>query len=89
MNDSISRRMVINALDRINCLGYIEEKWETVSGIIERLPSVQSEIIRCKDCKWCEDADGPICKNPASWVVATDYDFGCVYAERRDKDGSK
>lgn len=47
------------------------------------LPSAQSEIIRCKDCKWCEDADGSMCKNPASWVVATDRDFGCVLAERR------
>lgn len=50
---------------------------------IESLPSAQPEIIRCKDCKWCEDADGLMCKNTASWVVATDYDFGCVLAERR------
>lgn len=40
-------------------------------------------VIRCKDCKWCEDADGLMCKNPASWVVATGCDFGCVLAERR------
>ena len=48
-----------------------------------KTPSAQTEIIRCKDCKWCEDADGLMCKNTASWVVATDYDFGCVCAERR------
>ena len=42
-----------------------------------------AQIVRCKDCKWYEDADGLMCKNPASWVVATDYDFGCVLAERR------
>ncbi len=47
------------------------------------LPSAQPEIIRCKNCKWCEDADGLMCKNPTSWVVATDCDFGCVLAERR------
>lgn len=47
------------------------------------IASAQPEIIRCKDCRWCEDADGLICKNTASWVVATDYDFGCVCAERR------
>lgn len=47
------------------------------------LPPAQPEIIRCKDCKWCEDCDGLMCKNTASWVVATDSDFGCVYAERR------
>ena len=48
------------------------------------LPSVQpQQIVRCKDCKWCENVDGSMCKNPASWVVATDCDFGCVLAERR------
>lgn len=50
---------------------------------ILNLPPAQPEIIRCKDCKWCEDADGLMCKNTASWVVATDCDFGCVCAERR------
>ena len=51
---------------------------------IEQLPSVQpQQIVRCKDCKWCENVDGSMCKNPASWVVATDCDFGCVLAERR------
>lgn len=69
-----------------------ENFWEGLSGVtgihsvrseISKLPSVPSEIIRCKDCKWCEDADGLMCKNTASWVVATDYDFGCVCAERR------
>ena len=50
---------------------------------VRALPSAQPEIIRCKDCKWCKDADGLMCKNPASWVVATECDFGCVLAERR------
>ena len=53
---------------------------------IKNLPSAQPEITRCKDCKWCEDADGLMCKNTASWVIATDYDFGCVCAERRQDD---
>ncbi len=54
--------------------------------IIKKLPSAQPQpVVRCKDCKWCEDADGSMCKNPASWVVATDSDFGCVLAERRGR----
>lgn len=68
-----------------DCKEYDQEKhccprWNRV---IRQTLSEQTEIIRCKDCKWCEDADGLMCKNPASWVVATDRDFGCVLAERR------
>lgn len=55
---------------------------------VRALPSAQPEIIRCKDCKWCKDADGLMCKNPASWVVATECDFGCVLAERRTDERS-
>ena len=80
--------------DRCFVHGYIDEiRKDTVivrndggyfgTILSEVTPSAQPEIIRCKDCKWCEDADGLMCKNTASWVVATDYDFGCVLAERR------
>ncbi len=74
-----------------DCREYDQEKhccprWNRV--IRETLKDAQPEIIRCKDCKWCEDADGSMCKNPASWVVATDCDFGCVLAERRTDEQS-
>jgi len=62
------------------CRGLLEEgdpKFEDASLY------AQPEIIRCKDCKWCEDADGLMCKNTASWVAATENDFGCILAERR------
>lgn len=78
MNDLISRQSVINILLYHNASRHFD--------MIRMLPSAQPEIIRCKDCKWCEDTDGLICKNTASWVVATDYDFGCVCAERRQNE---
>ena len=83
--DCISRQQAIDALDDIESEvadggGFQYEKWRKYFC---ELPSAQPEIVRCKDCKWCEDADGLMCKNTASWVVATDYDFGCVLAERR------
>ena len=63
---------------------YREDFGLLVEWIVDKTPVVQpQQIVRCKDCKWCEDADGLMCKNPASWVVATDRDFGCVLAERR------
>ena len=57
--------------------------YEAIDAAIKALE--QHEVIRCKDCKWCKDADGSMCKNPASWVVATDRDFGCVLAERKNR----
>lgn len=48
------------------------------------MPSVQPEIIRCKDCKYMIDTgDDLMCDNAKGWVVATASDFGCVLAERR------
>ena len=51
-------------------------------------PSAQPEIIRCKDCKWFVDNDPDnaqgMCDNAKGWVVATSYDFGCIYAERKE-----
>jgi len=81
MDDLISRQAAIDIVV-FECGEWIGLAKE-ISKQLKQLPSAQPEIIRCKDCKWCEDADGLMCKNTASWVVATDYDFGCVLAERR------
>lgn len=92
MIDPIDRQAAIDALqNEINKFtppfndveGSIRCGVRLAKNIIEDLPSAEPEIIRCKDCKWCEDADGLMCKNSASWVVATNRDFGCVLAERR------
>ena len=59
----------------------------------EKLPSVQPEIIRCKDCKYCDSyiaeitSDGNMerieyrCKDFHSSVMPDDY---CSRGERRD-----
>ena len=53
---------------------------------LKGVPSAEPEIIRCEDCKWCEehyDIDGLpywICKN---WVGGTDADGFCHEAERK------
>ena len=53
-----------------------------------RLPSVQPEIIHCKDCRFLiDEGDGYyMCGNSKGWVVGTDAEFGCVLAERRTDD---
>ena len=99
MDDLISRQAALEAMDTWDKFGcdpdgklvrYDDDKhyipyvhYEDMVHAVKNLPPAQPEIIQCKDCKWCEDADGLMCKNTASWVVATDYDFGCVLAERR------
>ena len=90
VNDLISRQNAIDFFIRL------DKKFphrvlspERVRFILTRLPSAQMEIIRCKDCKWCEehyDTDGNapywICKN---WDSGTDADGFCHEAERRNE----
>lgn len=47
MDDLISRQAVIDALDSINCFGWVEDSWEIVRGIIERVPAAQPETLSC------------------------------------------
>ncbi len=54
-----------------------EPYWVAPSDVIERLPSAQSEIIHCKDCKYRYSYG---CCNFAA--EPQDDDF-CSYAERR------
>ena len=71
-NDTISRQAAIDALNSINCFGWVEDSWAKVSGIIEHLPSAQPEIIRCPDC---------IKADLCAWRrEGAEY---CSYAERR------
>ncbi len=87
MSDYISRQAAIDAIMQKPAWHGSDGSYYHSSDIrqaLESLPSAQTETILCKDCKWCEDADGLICKNIASWVIATDYDFGCVCGEREE-----
>lgn len=49
MNDDlISRQATINALDSINCFGWVEDSWKNVCSIIEHVPAAQPERKRGK-----------------------------------------
>ena len=92
MKDSIDRQAAIDELR--TCQTYLFDthdkdlkiSLEDAEYCIERLPPAQPEIIRCKDCKFAINADTDMmCGNPKSWVVATENDFGCILAERREQ----
>ena len=65
----------------------VSAEWEYAEQALERLPSAQPEIIRCKDCKYMTehyDTDGNAPYWTCSeWDSGTDYDGFCHYAERR------
>ena len=88
MNDLISRQAAIDALDSINCCGYVEESWDTVRNIIERVPAAQPEIIRCKDCKNSEHwyRDKRRCFLWAEDGIGVFDDGFCSYAERKENE---
>ena len=88
MNDLISRSAVIDLIDKYTqnmATDYWGTNYGIPSGVFEDeimdLPSVQPEVIRCKDCKhWdgvdtCDVIDAPV------W----DNDF-CSMAERRSNE---
>ena len=94
MDDCISRQAAIEALDgEITVTGRANA--EAVRGYanlvcdrIKRLPSAQTELIRCKDCKWYGRADkrrfyrGMDCLQKRIDTIVPDKDF-CSRAERR------
>ena len=53
MNDSISRQAAIDEVEKESqvdgAYGYMDTK--SIVDLLSALPSAQSEIIRCKDCK--------------------------------------
>ena len=69
-------------------------KWQWANGFntavvaakiqLEKLPSAQPEIIRCKDCKWWSNDDYRECSSPNyDDGYITPAGFYCGYAERR------
>ena len=76
MQDLIDRQEAIRAFDDAGfCThGYIVD-------VLKELPSAQSEIIRCKDCKY--NVSSHKCLQPDSFFLVTADDFYCGYAERR------
>ena len=76
MSDLISRKELLKQIDIDSDgeRGYYGDNWKFIDTI-ESMPSAESEVIRCKDCKyWISDG----CKE----VGCMEDDF-CSYAERR------
>ena len=53
-----------------------------IQKMVLHLPSAQSEIIRCRDCRWRKDQSGSVAWLPCKAIV-TPSDFYCGRAERR------
>ena len=94
-NDIISRQAAIDALAKFVPYAICDESTESYTNgltdaynLILQLPSAQTEIIRCKDCKyWREHKYAketkkyiPFCGFNAIYTKSDDY---CSRAERR------
>lgn len=89
MNDLISRKAAIDALDGsliVDGKENAERVMEYLKGInarIKALPSARPEIIRCEDCRWWERES--ICEGHCLEIDLhhVDEDHYCSFAERR------
>ena len=83
MNDLISRQAAIDVLDKNYILGRgdLNEVLDHIVDRLEKLPSAQPEIIRCKECKhWLDIDDG----RQKHRMCADIYgDWFCADAERK------
>ena len=93
MEDSISRKEAIDILDAYQVMieNGEEKPYEWARLRMSELPSTQSEIIRCKNCKWWSNDDYRECSSPNyDDGYVTPAGFYCGYAERRtDELGDK
>ena len=87
MSDLISRQVAIEALDNLD---YMPGEW-AIRGLtmckeaIRDLPSVQPEIIRCKDCKYYRQndyGDSWCARQKGFDQMTTDF---CSRAERKEE----
>ena len=93
--DTIYRQDAIDAVAKLlaeRCDGNTVWWKPVAEAVISALPSAQTEIIRCKDCKWYELPSHRITENCVKWwknngvllpIKPTDF---CSYWERREDD---
>ena len=94
MNDLISRQAAIDAFKKELTVGESKGNYVTICSavgyegakqILERLPSAEPEIIRCKDCRWGRE----VCGNIECFVDINippeyhGYEWFCPNGERR------
>ena len=98
MRDLIDRQAAIDAFEKELSAKYNRRElaigFVGVKSILEKLPSAQPEIIRCKDCKYFErdikrswgtyNGCG-VWTDDGNEIEVNQYDF-CSYAERRTDD---
>ena len=87
MDDLISRQAAINMIEKYFNGLPIAVHYDMLA-VVHRLPSAQSEIIRCKDCKHYQFADNRAFGMPVkmcTWSGFEDVDDNdfCSRAERR------
>lgn len=86
MSDLISRQAAIDAVR-----SYYDEQYalcDSIEELIEKLPSAEPEIIRCKNCIWFDRYTDGIEKYQwdgfcAEWARNTYENWYCGRAERR------
>ena len=96
MRDMIYRKAAIDALKAkavplykdpgCNDIWERDRTLDNAIDVIRGLPSVEPEIIKCKDCKYMTehyDTNGIVYWTCHEWDSETDYDGFCHYAERR------
>lgn len=77
-DDTIYRQAAIEAMCKWWC-NMSSAQDDDFLGILEELPSAQTEIIHCRDCKW---KDRHNCTRAVEvWI---DDDKFCAWAERRE-----
>ena len=84
MNDLISRQAAIDAVQNRHMM--LNKEKVLLINDLEKLPSAQPEIVRCKDCKYAEyidDVQTLWCTECGQGRTVAPNDF-CSYAERRE-----
>ena len=87
MGELISRQQ---AMDAIKEAYENDEMFDGYEYRIQELPSIEPEIIRCKDCKYwnkgsCECREHAVnCQDYMVGDIETEAEHFCGYAERRE-----
>ena len=87
-NDLISRQQAFDALHCHFADGFEEDRWWNSTHVIaalKELPSIQPDIIRCKDCKHRDPEDKKCdCGHDIQWQLPRQDSWYCADAERRE-----
>ena len=83
MSDLISRQAAIDMLEMYPFVEY--EEYAEAREVVNRLPSAQPEIIRCRDCRYYQDNNNGYPHMNCKWDAneTPDEDDFCSGAERR------